>query len=63
MPVFPANTQVVTTASTEQFNRVCAWCQVEAGAIPQANETHGICQRHAQEALAELATLHLVNQC
>lgn len=40
----------------------CAWCISERGEKPQPGDSHGICQRHADECRRELATLNAARQ-
>ena len=39
----------------EAIVSVCAWCQREKGEAPKPNQSHGICERHRDVMLAELA--------
>ena len=42
---------------SDQFERVCAWCQKERGIASTENQSHGHCRRHSIEYLDELLRL------
>lgn len=48
--------------ATEPMEKVCAWCQKEKGQASKPGQTHGICQRHRDELLAEMEEMQDAKQ-
>jgi len=42
----------------ELSDPVCSWCQFEQAVKAQPHESHGICQRHKEQMLAEAKRLN-----
>ena len=40
----------------------CAWCLRDAGQLPLNTESHGICEKHAAQVLAESRARRAVRQ-
>ena len=41
-------------AETAALVMMCSWCQAERGETPGPNETHGMCDTHFNQKMAEL---------
>jgi hypothetical protein len=50
---------VSKTESAENLSTQCSWCQREQAIKAQPNESHGICQRHYREMMADAKRLNM----